>query len=197
MDKREFLKAISHNLKGFDKSEINGILAYYEEIIAYKMESGLTEEEAVASLGDINDITNEIKVNLVSKRDDKKISNSLKSFIIILGICSSPILLPLGVAFAVLFLCLFIVSFMIIIVFGLTGISIVIAVFLNSIRTLSTGGDIATIFIQLGLGFISSAFLIGLTMELYKAMKILLNKTNQLFIKTIKKKAKKGDENRA
>lgn len=194
MDKKEFLKAISNNLKGFDKSEITEILAYYEEIIADKMENGLTEEDAIASLGNIDDITNEIKVNLVLKRSDKKISNSLKSFIIILGICSSPILLPLGIAFAVLFLSLFIVLFALIFVFGFTGICVILAVFIHSFSTLSTGGDIASIFIQLGLGLMSSAFLIGLTIELYKAMKLLLNKINRFFLKTIKKKTKKGEE---
>lgn len=194
MNKKDFLKKIENNLKSFEKSEINEIINYYEEIIADKMENGFTEEEAVDSLGDVDSITNEIKVNIVMKRSNKKNTNSLKNFIIILGICSTPILIPLGIAFAVLFFVLFITLFSLIISFGLSGIGVIISVFVQSISTLVSGGEISVIFIQLGLGLLSGAILILLTLELVRLTKILLNKTNKLFLKIIKKKSKKGEE---
>lgn len=194
MKKNDFLNQIKSNLKGFEQTEVNEIIAYYEEIIADKMENGFTEIEAINSLGDVDAITNEIKVNIVMKRSEKKSTNTLKNFLIILGICSTPILLPLGITFSVLFFVLFVVLFSLIVSFGASGISVIIAVFVDSIVTIIDGGEIYSIFIKLGLGLISGAILIFFTLELFKLAKILLNKTNKIFLKIIKKKSKKGDE---
>ena len=42
------------------------------------MEAGLNDEEAINSLGSIETIVNEIKINIVSKRSDEKKTNTLK-----------------------------------------------------------------------------------------------------------------------
>ncbi len=194
MNKKDFFKQIKDNLEGFEKSEISEIIIYYEEIIADKIENGLTEEEAVKSLGDVKSITNEIKFNIVMKRSEKKSTNSLKNFLIILGICSTPILLPLGITFAVLYFVLYLVLFSLILAFGLSGICAIIAVLAQGIISFISGGEISVILIQLGLGLSIGAFLILLALWVFSFTKILLNNTNKLFLKTIKKKSKKGDD---
>ncbi len=60
MDKREFLKALDYALQPIDKNEREQTLAYYEEIIADRCDSGMSEQEAVYSLGSIEEITRPI-----------------------------------------------------------------------------------------------------------------------------------------
>lgn len=56
MNKLEFLKLLESRLKGLPESEINKSVAYYSEAIDDRIEDGESEDEAVASLGDIEDI---------------------------------------------------------------------------------------------------------------------------------------------
>lgn len=191
MNKVEFLNQIENNLKEFKEEETKEIINYYDEIIADKIEAGLSETEAVRSLGNVSDITNEIKVNIVMNRSDKKSTNALKNFLIILGIASTPILLPLGIVFAILFITLFIVLFALVFSFGASGIAVIIAIITQSVVTVITTGEIGAFFIQLGLGLAAGSILLLLTIELFKLTKFLLNKTNKLFSKVIKKRLRK------
>ena len=56
MNKKEFLEALSASLKDVKKEEREETLAYYEEIIADRCDGGMSEKEAVSSLGSIDDI---------------------------------------------------------------------------------------------------------------------------------------------
>ncbi len=60
MDKKEFLKALDVALQPIDKNEREQTLAYYEEIINDRCDSGMSEEEAVYSLGSIEEITRSV-----------------------------------------------------------------------------------------------------------------------------------------
>lgn len=61
MNKYEFLAAVREGLSGIEKNDIDSSLDYYREIIDDKIESGLSEEDAIASLGDIEGIISEIR----------------------------------------------------------------------------------------------------------------------------------------
>jgi uncharacterized membrane protein len=50
MNRSEYLAALRANLSALTEPEIEKALAYYDEIIADRVEDGLTEEEAVAGL---------------------------------------------------------------------------------------------------------------------------------------------------
>ncbi len=56
MNKSEFLDLLESRLKGLPNSEINKSVTYYSEAIDDRIEDGETEDEAVASLGEIDDI---------------------------------------------------------------------------------------------------------------------------------------------
>lgn len=60
MDKKEFLKALELALQPIDKTEREQTLAYYEEIINDRCDSGMSEKEAVYSLGSIEEITRSV-----------------------------------------------------------------------------------------------------------------------------------------
>ena len=67
MLKNEFLQLLSQKLSNLPTGEEEKTVDYYRELIEDMVEDGMTEENAVASLGNINDITdgviNEFKEN--------------------------------------------------------------------------------------------------------------------------------------
>ena len=122
MAKGEFLLKIRSECKGFEKIETDKIIAYYDELINDKMEAGLSEEEAVFSLGDIKKIIEIAQSDLLFERSKIKNNFGLKTTLLILGICATPVLLPIGIAFFVILLILFIVYGSLLITFGVTGL---------------------------------------------------------------------------
>lgn len=60
MTKEVFLSELERGLHQLPADEINRRKAYYEELIADMMEDGISEEDAVAKLGDLSEIVNEI-----------------------------------------------------------------------------------------------------------------------------------------
>jgi len=65
MNREEFIKILNERIK--DNPDHNDIISYYFELISDKMDLGMTEEEAVESLGSIDDIIKNIDEN---KADD-------------------------------------------------------------------------------------------------------------------------------
>lgn len=63
MNKKEFINELSGLLSGLPEEDINRSTQFYSELIEDGKEDGKTEEEAVAELGDINDIAAQIKAN--------------------------------------------------------------------------------------------------------------------------------------
>ena len=73
MKKEEFLKKLRKRLDILEEQEVEDILSEYVEYIDEKIENGSTEEEAVASFGNVNELAEELlkayKVK-VEKNDD-------------------------------------------------------------------------------------------------------------------------------
>lgn len=193
MNKKELLLIIENELSKFETSEVNEIINFYDEIISDKVENNIPEEEAVKSLGSIDKIIKDIKLNIVLKRSNNNQSSSFKNFWIILGICSTPILLPLGIAFLAVFIALVAVLLSLNIIFGAVGISVFIAYLGESIRSLLTNQSIGQVFLQLGIGlFVGSLFLL-LFIKSLRLTKLFLNAVNRRFLKIIRKITKKED----
>ena len=57
MTKLEFLNELERQLSGLSQAEISKTTSFYSEIISDKTEDGMTEEEAVASLGSITAVS--------------------------------------------------------------------------------------------------------------------------------------------
>lgn len=60
MKKLEFINELGAQLQSMPPEEIRPLLDYYMEIVADRMEDGMTEEEAVASLGPIPELAAKI-----------------------------------------------------------------------------------------------------------------------------------------
>jgi uncharacterized membrane protein len=107
MTKIGFLLALRDQLKGLPQNELEERLSFYSEMIEDRMEDGLTEEEAVADIGSVDEIAAQIvsEVPLSSLFKEKiKPKRALRTWEIVLLAVGSPIWFSLVVtAFAVAF----------------------------------------------------------------------------------------------
>lgn len=105
MTKLEFLEKLNSRLQVLPEGELQDTLAYYNEMIDDKTESGLSEEEAVFELGSPEDIAREITLNLplpTLMKQKYKRGNPRKGWEIALLCLGSPVWLPLALAAIVL-----------------------------------------------------------------------------------------------
>ena len=92
MNKQEFLDRLRKGLSGLPLAEREERLLFYSEMIDDRMEEGLTEEEAVAAIGSLEEI-----LNSVGKLKEKK---HFKPWIVGLLILGSPLWFSLVVTAA-------------------------------------------------------------------------------------------------
>lgn len=59
-----FLSELKKGLEGFEEEDIQKFVDFYAEMIDDRIEEGKTEEEAVADLGDVNEITQQIQMEM-------------------------------------------------------------------------------------------------------------------------------------
>jgi len=110
MNKQEFLDSLRRALSGLPIDEIEERIGFYGEMIDDRMEEGLSEEEAVAAVGDIDEIVEQTVSELpLSKLVKKKIKpkRSLKVWEIVLIALGSPIWITILAAALVIILSLY------------------------------------------------------------------------------------------
>ncbi len=64
MDKQQFLYELTQKLQGLPPCEIDKIISFYDESIFDRTESGISEQQAVKELGDIDTIAQEILADI-------------------------------------------------------------------------------------------------------------------------------------
>ena len=60
MNKDQFLEELRKKLSGLPQEDIDERVAFYSEMIDDRMEEDITEEEAVASLGTVDSVVEQI-----------------------------------------------------------------------------------------------------------------------------------------
>ena len=107
MSKKEFLMYLRKRLSGLPKKEIEERVTFYGEMIDDRMEEGLSEEEAVSAIGNIDELIAQMTadVPIRTQGNSGKIPNrSSKRVNWVLLLIGSPVWLSLLIAaFAVLF----------------------------------------------------------------------------------------------
>ena len=103
MNKYEFLGRLRERLAGLPPKDIDASLDYYSELIADRIEDGMSEEEAVAAMGTIDEIVAQILEDtplpkLVKEKVRPK--RPLRTWEILLIVLGFPLWLPLLAAFA-------------------------------------------------------------------------------------------------
>ncbi len=105
MNKEQFLNELRSRLNGLPRAELEERLFFYCEMIDDRVEDGLTEEEAVAGIGTVDEIVDQIleEVPLSALVKEKvRQRRGLKIWEIILIVLGFPIWLPLLIsAFAI------------------------------------------------------------------------------------------------
>lgn len=101
MDKLDFLMALEKALSPLPEEDRQASIEFYSEMIADRMEDGLSEEEAVASLGSVEKIAEQILMDMpLGKLVKSKVKNrrKLETGEILLLILGFPLWFPILVA---------------------------------------------------------------------------------------------------
>lgn len=107
MTKQEFLTQLREKLSGMPQEDIDERTAFYGEMLDDRIEDGLSEEEAVNEIGNVDDIVSQILADTpLTKivKEKLKTKNRLKTWQIVLLAVGSPVWASLLIAaFAVIF----------------------------------------------------------------------------------------------
>lgn len=111
MNKAEFTQQLTNSLAGLSQYDLSRSVDYYTEMIDDRVEDGMTEEEAVAALGSIDEIRSKILEEVpITKIVKEKITpkRSFGAGEIILLVLGSPVWLPLLLAGIIVCLAIYI-----------------------------------------------------------------------------------------
>lgn len=127
MTKAEFTAALRTRLIGLPEDDIQKAIDYYSEAVDDCIEDGMSEDEAVASLGSPDDIAEQIMLDaplssLVRARVAKP-RRGLRTWEIVLIVLGSPIWLSLAVAAASVALAVFVTLWSVIVAFFAVALS--------------------------------------------------------------------------
>lgn len=199
MSKNEFLNLLEKRLNGIPKNDIDKTLEYYNEIISDKMEDGLSEEDAVNSLGSVDEIVNNTLADVsIPKLVKEKIglNRKLKTWEIILLASTFYIWVPLLIAILATILVVYICLWSGVISLGAgalsCGVSGIIALIgIVDIFTGNLGSGI--VLVGMGLMLTGAAILLGVLTILLS--KVMVNVCKKLVLKIKSLIVKRGETN--
>lgn len=108
MTKLKFLLSLQDRLSGLPQDDVEEWLSFYSEMIEDRMEEGLSEEEAVAAVGSVDEIAAQIVSDVTASKDMPKGRRRLKAWGIVLLALGSPVWVSLLIAAVAVVLSLYI-----------------------------------------------------------------------------------------
>lgn len=118
MNKEKFLNELRGKLHGLSQGDIDERIAFYNEMINDRMEDGLSEEEAIAEIGTVDSVfeqvMSEIPITALVKEKVKP-KRKLKGWEIALLIIGSPVWFPILISVAAVLFSVYIVIWSVII----------------------------------------------------------------------------------
>ena len=164
MNKNEFLFGLGAALAGLPEEDIRRSLDYYSEMIDDRIEDGLSEEEAVAVIGSVDEVASQIisetpLTKIVKARVTPK--RTLRAWEIVLLVLGSPLWLPLLLTAAILIFTAYVLVWTFIVVMYAAVISfaaVAVAGLVGTVPLVITGQ-----FITCALYFGIGLFFAGLT----------------------------------
>ena len=155
MNKQDFLLALRKRLSGLSQEEQNDRLAFYSEMIDDRMEEGLTEEEAVAKIGTVEQVAEQILREIPMSRlvkDAVKPKRRLETWEIVLLVLGSPLWISLLVSAFAVVLSLYISAWSIVISFWAVA---------ASFAACALAGIIAAVFFAIRGHIVPAAAMVG------------------------------------
>ena len=119
MTKKEFLSSLRSKLQGLPPSDIDERISFYSEMIDDRMDEGKSEEEAIAEIGNVDDVVMEIAkdtplVKLVKEK--MKPRRRIRAWEIVLIVLGFPVWFPLLITALVLIMVFWILVWVLVIV---------------------------------------------------------------------------------
>ena len=172
MDKTTFLSKLEKRLKGLPEEDMQKTLEYYREMIDDRVEDGLSEEEAIADIGPIEEIAEPLLPNCAKRK--------MKAWEITLLVLGFPVWFPLLVAAAAVV------------------ISIVAAIYAVdiSLAACAVGGVFCTFIYLIQTSWAGAAFLFGASLVCGGLAIVSFwgsNKLMKVCFNTLKKSFRKGN----
>lgn len=175
MNKLNFVLSLHEKLSGMPENEIEERLNFYCEMIEDRIEEGLSEEEAVAEIGNIDDIAEQIIADIpltkIVKHKVKNKKRKLRAWEIVLLAVGSPLWFVLLCAALVVILALYISIWAMVV--SLWAVDLALAVcLLGSIFGLvlcAIGGNVFAGLAMLGAGIVCAGLSIFLFFGCLKA----------------------------
>ncbi|MCR5767115.1 MAG: DUF1700 domain-containing protein [Lachnospiraceae bacterium] len=161
MNKQEFMQKLEHYLRHLTDDDAQDALEYYSEYID---DLGLAPDEDVcARIGTPREVSRQI----IAQTTERKISEQTEKntvrgsgsilWLTILGICASPIALPISIALVVIVIALIITIGSILLSFFVAGCAMVLAGIALALLSIISG-SVGQVFVCVGCGI----FIIGL-----------------------------------
>lgn len=104
MTRQELTLALADRLRGLPWEEIERSMEYYDEMIDERMEEGMSEHDAIAALGSVDDIAAQILADIPLSRLVRakvKPRRSLRAWEIVLLAVGAPVWFPVLLALAI------------------------------------------------------------------------------------------------
>lgn len=192
MNKQEFLSSLRARLNGLPKEDIDERINFYEEMINDRIDDGKSEEEAVADIGTVDQIVEEIArdtplVKLVKEKITPK--RKLRVWEIILLALGFPLWFPLALTAVVLAFVFYLLIWVLVIVCYSVEFALVVSSFgaLVAFFAYLFGGEFNLVCLGISIMSAGGAFLFifacyGSTKATIKLSKLILTKTKLLFI---------------
>lgn len=198
MDKQAFLTALRSGLSGLPQDDIEERLTFYGEMIDDRMEEGLSEEEAVAAIGEVSEIARQAVADTpLAKIAKERIrpKRRLKTWEIVLLALGSPIWLSLAITAAAVMFAIIVSLWSVILslwaVFASLAVSAVAAVPTGAF--FAVGGHGAAGLAMLSAGLVCAGLTILLFFGCMGAMKGILQLTKKITLWTKDRFIKKED----
>ena len=165
MTRIEFLDELKNLIKDYPAEETEKSIEYYGEMIDDRIEDGMSEEDAVKSLGDIKDIAKEIEMpikTIVKKKVKEKKEDKTPTWVVVLLIIGFPVWTPLLLGLGITAFSLYIALWSIVLAFWAVDAALFLAVIagLLAIGITMIKGSMLSAIIYFGVTLV----LIGLTL---------------------------------
>lgn len=157
MTKLEFILALNERLSVFSKEDVRERINFYSEMIEDRVEEGISEEDAVAAIGSVDEIVAQIKGELSPTKETVKPQNQgLGAWEIVLLVLGFPLWFPLLITAVAVAFSIFVTLWSVIIslwsVFALLAVCAFSAVFSGAV--LAFGPSALLGFAMIGAGLV-------------------------------------------
>ena len=176
MSRDAFIGELRHRMAGLPQQTVERTVDYYSELIADSVEDGLTEEEAVARLGSIEEIVASVVkdtplTQIVQTRVQEGKKKGISGWVILLLVLGAPVWLPVLIAALAVAFALFVALWAVVIALW----AAVAAVILTGLAALVAGVvELCRLHLPQGLVLLGGGLVcLGLCALLYLLMKLL------------------------